>query len=234
MFGNSTHVHHRRSAPRTPFVPALGLAAITPLYSVISGLTRPTLRRFLRRTGIEDGMAVLDVGCGTGEFAVLIAQTRPGASPVGLDPDPAVLDVARARFVRAGVDVDLRQGTIESVVFEPGSFDRIVSTFVLHHLSTDEKSSMLAASLRLLRPGGQLHVTDVGAPHNTFMKILGYPLRALGGDRVEANTSGSIPTLIQAAGFTDVEQLSTTSSLLGTIGHWSATRTDQIVTGESQ
>lgn len=230
MFGNSTHVHHRQK----PFVPALGLAVLTPLYAVMSGLTRPTLREFLRRSGIEDDMAVLDVGCGTGELAVLIAQTRPGVSLVGLDPDPAVLDSARARFERAGVDVELRLGTIESVVFEPGSFDRIVSTFVLHHLSTDEKRSMLAASLRLLRPGGQLHVIDVGAPHNTFMRILGFPLRVLGGDRVEANTSGSIPTLMQATGFTDVKQLSSMSSVLGTIGHWSATRTVQIVTGESQ
>lgn len=229
MFGNSTHVHHRQK----PFVPALGFAVLTPLCAVISGLTRPTLRQFLRRTGIDDDMAVLDVGCGSGELAVLIAQTRPGLSLVGLDPDPAVLDAARARFERAGVDVELRQGTIETVGLEPGSFDRVVSTFVLHHLSTDEKRSMLAASLRLLRPGGQLHVIDVGAPHNTFMRILGYPLRAIGGERAEANTSGLSPALIQAVGFTDVEQLSTTNSLLGTIAHRSATRPDQIATGES-
>lgn len=209
-------------------------AALTPLYALMSRLTRPTLRRFLRRAGIEDGMAVLDVGCGNGELAVLIAQARPQVSLVGLDPDPAVLDAARALFARARVEVELRQGTIESVGLEPASFDRIVSTFVLHHLSTDEKCSMLAASHRLLRPGGQLHVIDVGAPHNTFTRLLGFPLRALGGDRVEANTSGSIPTLMQAVGFTDVEQLRTTSSVLGTIGHWSATRTDQPPTGESR
>ncbi len=221
MFTNRTDVHE--DARPSSFVPALGHAALTPLYAALSGMTRPTLRRFLRRTGIEPDMTVLDLGCGTGTLALLIKQAYPTTRVIGLDVDPAVLEVAREVLARAQVDAELHQGTIETAEFPPGSFDRILTTFVLHHLTTEEKRSMLAACQRLLRPGGQLHVADLGPPSTALMKLVSLPLRALGGERVAANVSGAIPTLMRAAGFTEVSQVSASGSVLGTMTHWSAT-----------
>ncbi|MGH3588667.1 MAG: class I SAM-dependent methyltransferase [Pseudonocardia sp.] len=221
MFTNRPGVHE--SAHPLPFVPALGHPALTPLYAALSGLTRRTLRRFLRRAGIGPGMTVLDLGCGTGTLVLLIKQAHPTARVVGLDVDPTVLEVARDALARARVDAEVRQGTVETAAFPPGSFDRVVTTFVLHHLTAEGKRSTLAASRRLLRPGGELHVADFGPPHTVLMRLASLSLHAMGGERVAANIAGEIPALVREAGFAQVSRVAVASSLLGTVTHWRAT-----------
>jgi len=79
------------------------------------------------RTGIEAGMRVLDVACGTGNAALPAA--RAGAHVVGLDFTPELLDAGRAKADTAGVEIEWVEGDAESIPFGEAAFDRVYSTF---------------------------------------------------------------------------------------------------------
>lgn len=207
------------------FAPALGFDILTPLYAPMAKILQPVRRRLVERAAIEPGMDVLDLGCGPGDLVLLVKRAQPSASVVGLDVDPKIQAIARSRTDAAGADIDLRIGRIEDVDLPPGSFDRVLSSFVLHHLSDVEKLSALRAAHDLLRHGGQLHVLDIGRPHSALMR-LAVPLYRLthGSDRIAGNLAGRIPDLISQAGFVDIAEKEHGSSPVGELAFWSASR----------
>lgn len=81
----------------------------------------------VERAGVEPGMEVLDVACGTGNATIPAA--RAGARVTGLDFSDALLAVARERAADAMVEVDWVEGDAQDLPFEDGSFDRVISTF---------------------------------------------------------------------------------------------------------
>jgi ubiquinone/menaquinone biosynthesis C-methylase UbiE len=81
----------------------------------------------VERAAVEPGMEVLDVACGAGNGTIPAA--RLGARVTGVDPEPAMLAVARERAADAMVEVDWVQADVQRLPFEDGSFDRVISTF---------------------------------------------------------------------------------------------------------
>ena len=122
------------------YVPALGFDWLTRFYDPLLALT-------LRERALKGRLVdQADVGCGTGTLAILAKARQPQARVVGLDGDGAVLAIARRKIARAGVDVELREGLANSdPTFTPASFDRILTSLVLHHLTTEDKRGALAA-----------------------------------------------------------------------------------------
>jgi len=97
---------------------------------------------------------VLDVGCGTGTLAVLIKQLYPKVDVVGLDPDPKALGRARRKAKRASALIQFDQGSADRLPYADASFDRVVSSFMFHHLRADQRAKMLQEVSRVLVPGG--------------------------------------------------------------------------------
>jgi ubiquinone/menaquinone biosynthesis C-methylase UbiE len=97
---------------------------------------------------------VLDVGCGTGNYAAaLTAATNCRVS--GVDPSPRMLDLARD----AAPWESLERSSAENLPFSEGSFDVVMSTDVIHHIR--DRAAYFQEAARVLRPGGQLiTVTD--------------------------------------------------------------------------
>lgn len=202
------------------FVPALGLDWLTPLYDVVARLTgeRRFKRALVKRAGIEAGHDVLDIGCGTGTLALIVRDVCPLARVSGLDIDPRILAIARHKIARAAADIKLHQGSATDPPFAPASFDRILTTLMLHHLDTAKKGAMLAAARRLLRPGGQLHIADWGKPHNALMRFASLGFRLLDGDDTTgANLRGELPAIVQAAGFLRVVESERWMTPFGTL-----------------
>src|SRR4029453_18855388 len=81
----------------------------------------------VQRAGVEPGMDVLDVACGTGNATLPAAKA--GARVTGLDFAPALLEVARERAADAMVEIDFVEGDAQELPFDDSSFDRVVSTF---------------------------------------------------------------------------------------------------------
>ncbi len=113
--------------------------------------------------------AVLDVGCGRGLLLVGAAKRLTSGRATGVDrwvtgavtsnrPE-AALENARAEGV---IDrVEACEGDARSLPFAAGSFDVVVSNFVLHEMDTRaQRDTMLREIARVLRPGGRVALCD--------------------------------------------------------------------------
>lgn len=202
------------------FVPALGHALLTPLYDAVAWLLDENgiKRDLILQARIAPGADVLDLGCGTGTLTLLIKDMHPDARVTGVDIDPQILGIARGKIAAAGVDVRLVEGSATAPPLPPASFDRVLTTLMLHHLTTPQKRDALAAVRTLLRPGGELHVADWGKPQNVLMQVASLSFRLFdGAETTGANLRGELPSLIAAAGFTDVRETEHRMTPLGTL-----------------
>ena len=109
---------------------------------------------FVERAGVEPGMDVLDVACGTGNATLPAA--RAGARVTGLDFAPGLLEIARERAADAMLEIDFVEGDVQELPFEDGSFDRVVSTF--GHMFGPDHRRTANEMKRVLRPDGVIAV----------------------------------------------------------------------------
>jgi ubiquinone/menaquinone biosynthesis C-methylase UbiE len=108
----------------------------------------------VERAGVEPGMDVLDVACGTGNASIPAA--RAGARVTGLDFAPGLLAIARERAADAMVEIDFVEGDAQQLPFADGTFDRAVSTF--GHMFGPDHRRTADEMMRVLRPGGVIAV----------------------------------------------------------------------------
>lgn len=205
------------------FVPALGHHWLTRLYDPLVALTMregALKQQLVEQVGLQPGHAVMDFGCGTGTLAILLKRSCPGARVVGLDADPAVLALARRKIDAASLDIELREGFLAADTFPSASFDRVVSTLVLHHLTHDERASVLALLRGLLRPGGELHVADFGAPRTRWARVVTHAFRHFdGAERTADNLGGRLAGQVAAAGFAAVAVVGHRGTAFGTVDY---------------
>ncbi|HEU4560329.1 MAG TPA: class I SAM-dependent methyltransferase [Longimicrobium sp.] len=118
----------------------------------------------------------LEVGCGTGDFAQVLA--RHFQRVIGIDLSPEM--VRRARELSQPVsNVEFRQADILTCDLPPAEFDCIVTIATLHHLPLEEALKKLAAALR---PGGVLLVLDLYQPRTVadwIWSAAAYPVNLL-------------------------------------------------------
>jgi ubiquinone/menaquinone biosynthesis C-methylase UbiE len=106
--------------------------------------------------GVEPGMEVLDVACGTGNATLPAA--RAGARVTGLDFAPGLLEIARERAADAMLEIDFIEGDAQELPFEDASFDRLVSTF--GHMFAPDHRKTADEMKRVLKPGGVIAVAS--------------------------------------------------------------------------
>ena len=121
-------------------------------FAPLETFTTPAAAQLVKHAKVRTGNRVLDVACGTGVVAVTAA--RLGARVTGLDLTPALLKLARENSRIANVDVDWREGDVEKLPFENGSFDVVLSQF--GHIFAPRPEIAIAEMLRVLKPGGTI------------------------------------------------------------------------------
>jgi SAM-dependent methyltransferase len=159
----------------------------------LTGLARRRLR-ILQRAARPPG-ALLDVGCGTGEF--LAAARHRGWTVAGVDP---VADAAA--FCREERGLDVRTGLLQEVGLPPASFDVVCASHVLEHMP--KATEFLELLSRWARPGGHVLV-EVPNYRGVQRKAMGadWPgLRPL--EHVVYFSSDSLRTALVRAGLTPI------------------------------
>jgi SAM-dependent methyltransferase len=115
--------------------------------------------------GLEPGMSVLDVACGTGVLSLVAADTvGPDGSVVGLDLNAGMLEVAK----RKAPHIDWYEAPAEAIPFENARFDAVVSQFGL--MFFQDKTLAIREMMRVLRPGGNLAI----AVWDSLENVTGY------------------------------------------------------------
>lgn len=188
---------------KSEYIPALNFRALTPFYDLIQRwLVRDVIykRRLIEQAQIQPGQRVLDLGCGTGTLAIMVKQAQPEAEVIGLDADPQMLGVARAKAVEAGVAVAFDEGMTFALPYPDASLDRVLSSIMIHHLKTPDKERTAQEIYRVLKPGGQLHIIDFGKPSSLYGKLLGPFLH--GFEEANDNIDGRLPEIFAQPGLT--------------------------------
>ena len=206
---------------RHEYIPALNYDWLTPLYDPLVRWTlrESTFKRHLvKQAGIDRGHRVLDLGCGTGTLTLLIKSHYPKAEVFGLDADPKVLAVARAKAAKAGLIVRLDHGMAFDLPYPDASFDRVISSLLFHHLTRENKERTLKEIFRVLRQGGELHVADWGKARNWPMRVAFLLIQMLDGFETTAdNVNGLLPEMFRSAGFEEVQETIRYMTIVGTL-----------------
>lgn len=114
-------------------------------------------------SGIGLGDTVLDLGCGAGMDLILSARlVGDEGRVIGVDMTDEMLEKATANIEASGLpNIEVRKGIIEDLPVESASVDWVISNCVLN--LSPEKARVFAEIERVLRPGGQMLVSDMMA-----------------------------------------------------------------------
>jgi demethylmenaquinone methyltransferase/2-methoxy-6-polyprenyl-1,4-benzoquinol methylase/phosphoethanolamine N-methyltransferase len=146
------------------------------------------------------GDRVLDVGCGTGTLAVMMARIFGATGTVvGIDLSPRMLDVARRKATLP--QLTFLQQNAEDLPFQSAHFDKATVTYVLHEMPHEARLNTLQEIYRVLRPDGRLLVVDIHRPRGRLRYVL-FRLLMLGEGETAWNLlDHGLSYEIRAAGF---------------------------------
>ena len=206
-----------------PFLPAAGHDLFLPIYDPLTKLLGMDRRRqaLVEQAALAPRQRVLDVGCGTGSLAILIKEQYPTTDVVGLDPDPKALDRARRKAARAGLSIRFDRGFASALGYADQTFDRVVSSMMLHHLPDDDRLPALQEIKRVLKPGGRLELLDFGGPDSDLHGMAGRLVHSH--RRLRSNAAAAVLRVMADAGFADARHVRTESTLIGRLEFYQAT-----------
>ena len=102
------------------------------------------------------GMRILDVGCGSGVFADMVAAVG-GTEVTAVDGNREAVSFAEHQFSRS--NLSFVHGLVDELAFESSSFDRISCLEVIEHIHPEQGRAVMQTFHRLLAPGGRLVIS---------------------------------------------------------------------------
>lgn len=119
----------------------------------------------------------LDLGCGAGDDAVLLA--RQGIDATGVDLSEMALDRARQLALQHGVHVEWLLADVLDLPLEDGSMDLVLDHGCLHHVAASDQPRYAAEVARVLRPGGLLLIRERNDPAHHHHAVSGEQVAAM-------------------------------------------------------
>jgi ubiquinone/menaquinone biosynthesis C-methylase UbiE len=211
--------------PDARYIPALSFRWLTPVYDPLLrwGMREEVFKqRLIQQANLRAGQRVLDLGCGTGTLTLMLKLSAPDADIVGLDGDKAVLSIAKSKASRAGLKIQWDHGMAFNLPYADRSFDVVLSSLVVHHLSRPNKSRAFQEARRVLKPGGAFHIVDFGRPFSLVTRLQSAVMRNL--EEAADNYDGRILSILRAAGFESPREHNPMSTVIGPIWFYEAVK----------
>ncbi|HEX8251421.1 MAG TPA: class I SAM-dependent methyltransferase [Pyrinomonadaceae bacterium] len=203
------------------YIPALNFHWLTRFYDpVVRWTTRENTFKeaLMRQANLQNGQKILDLGCGTGTLGRKIKKQFPAAQVFALDADEKILQMARRKADRENVEITFEQGFSDNLPFADAAFERVVSTLFFHHLDNRSMRQTLLETLRVLKPKGELHIADFGAPSNVLERLFSHSSPSTDSAETTAdNPEEPLPFLMSETGFVNVESGAYFKTIAGTI-----------------
>ena len=163
---------------------------IAPSYDRLNHLLSLNVDKIWRRKGVKEivvantAQQILDVACGTGDFAIAIAlKANPQTKVVGIDISDGMLDVCKKKVTEINakraskgecknhtLNITTQIENSEDMSFPSDTFDRVSVAFGIRNF--DDRASGLREMLRVLRHGGRLVILELSIPSNSFVAAL--------------------------------------------------------------
>jgi len=192
--------HRPHTATEHDYIPAAGRDAFLPGYDLLTralGMHKG-YDALVAQADLTAGLRVLEIGCGTGNVTLRAKRAAPSADVVATDPDPLALARAQ-RKLRGLSGVRFERAYAQELPFADGEFDRVLSSMMLHHLDNDTKAAAAAEMYRVLRPGGIVHIVDIGGPMTASDGFMAR--RMLRNPHIVGSLGDAIPRLLRSVGF---------------------------------
>jgi ubiquinone/menaquinone biosynthesis C-methylase UbiE len=138
-------------------------------------------------------------------MALAIARASEPVTLIGVDGDADVLKRAAEKARKEGIELELHEALADRIPLPDGDVDCVVSTLVFHHLAPLVKRAALAEVRRILAPGGQLLICDLGRASDPLMRAAFFAVQLLDGfENTREHARGALPGIVSQAGFSSV------------------------------
>ncbi len=178
--------------------------------SVLTEATWPYTKDFFGALDLQAPIRMLDVGCGSGDMALRLAELYPNDFEyTGVDFDPVVIDIAKEKLSNTGISAHFELMDIERNLPNHGTFDLVYCRFFLSHQKHPDQ--ILERLRPLLKKGGVMAIEDVDFDGhfcfpdnwaiNRYVELYMQSARSKGANPL---IGALLPDMVEKAGYSDV------------------------------
>ena len=157
---------------------------------------------------IKDNDKILDLCTGTGTNAVNIAKKNTSVKIVGVDLSKEMLSVAKLKIEKEKLlNIELFRMDATNMSFEDSCFDKVLLSLVLHEMDEDVSASIINEASRVMKPDGEIIITEWERSRKLLQKIIFSPIEALEPKPYKTFVVKNLYSYFEAFGLTVIEEI---------------------------
>lgn len=134
----------------------------------------PRYQRNIRLLDLQPEHRLLEIGCGRGEICIFHALR--GGKSKGVDYSADAIKLAHEKAASLNAAVEFVESSFDGLHETPGTYDRILASEFIEHISAEEGERFFQTAFSMLKPGGKLLVFTMP---NTLQRRYGYPIQRI-------------------------------------------------------